>query len=58
MAWSYEAKTGVGWAIVILVLMLIVVGLEISAREVLLLFLLVPIVVYIGFVAWVYRIKK
>lgn len=58
MAWSYEAKAGVRWAIAVLVLALIGVGLEIGLKEFLPASLLLPIVGWLIFFAWVYRIKK
>lgn len=56
MAWSFEFKAGLGWALLITILMVLALWLQRSIGNILP--LLVPIVVYIGFVAWVYRIKK
>lgn len=56
MAWSFEAKAGVGWALLILILMLGAIWAEVQANS--LLPLLLPILAYIGFAAWVVRVKK
>lgn len=56
MAWSFEFKAGLGWALLIAALMVValwlmrVVG---NAAPVLL-----PIVVFFGFMGWVRRIQK
>ena len=60
MPWAMETKTGFGWATVVVVLFLVSVaamaggygsGLMTPAM------LLLPIIVYIGFLAWVNRAK-
>lgn len=58
MAWSFEAKAGIGWAIFVLALMLGVIAAEVAARDVLFFLLLIPIVGYVAFFAWVFRVKK
>lgn len=56
MAWSFEFKTGLGWALLITILMIVAIWVEIAIDS--LLPLLLPVVVYIGFLGWVFRIKK
>ena len=56
MAWSFEFKAGLGWAVVIFVLMVVAIWAELQVKNILPLVL--PIVGWIGFAAWVFRIKK
>lgn len=54
MAWSYEAKAGIAWMIILLILMvlaqfvMVAVGNELP--------LLIPIVGYVVFAWWVFRV--
>ena len=60
MPWAMETKAGFGWAIAV-VLVFLVVAIAMSgvlgsaARTPAM--LLIPILVYIGFLAWVNRVK-
>ena len=56
MAWSFEFKAGLGWAALISILTIVAVWAEFATNN--LLPLLLPVVVYIGFLGWVFRIKK
>ncbi len=56
MAWSFEFKTGLGWAVLIAVLMFVALYGQRQIGNILP--LLLPILVYVGFLGWVFRIKK
>ncbi len=56
MAWSFEFKAGLGWAFLIAVLMVIALWAQRQIGN--LLPLIIPILAYIGFAAWVSRLKK
>jgi len=56
MAWSFEFKSGLLWAIVVSLLVAVAIWAEVVTHT--LLPLLIPIVGYIAFAAWVARIKK
>lgn len=55
MAWSFEALAGVGWVVFILALMIIAMFLEVAVANIAP--LLIPVVGYILFVGWVFRVK-
>lgn len=56
MAWSFEFRAGLGWALLIMILTIVAIRAEIATNT--LVPLLLPIVAYIGFLGWVFRIKK
>ena len=56
MAWSFEFKAGLGWAVVIFVLMMAGLWAQKAIGNVAP--LLIPILGFAGFVAWVNRLKK
>lgn len=56
MAWAFEFKAGLGWALLITILTIVAIWAEVVMGSLLPLFL--PIVVYIGFLGWVFRVKK
>ena len=56
MAWSFEFKAGLGWGLLITVLTIVAIWAEVVMGS--LLPLLLPIVVYVGFLRWVFRVKK
>jgi len=56
MAWSFEFKAGLVWAVVILVLMVVAMWAELAMGS--LAPLIIPIVGWVAFFAWVSRIQK
>lgn len=56
MAWSFEFRTGLAWAVVIAVLMIIAIWAEVAMKT--LLPLLLPIIAYVAFLRWVLTLKK
>ncbi len=55
MAWGKETKAGFGWATLIVALFLASTWAMVVYRSLLL--LIIPVLGYIGFVAWVNRVK-
>lgn len=56
MAWSFEFRAGLGWALLVLILTIVAIWAEIATGT--LVPLLLPIAVYVGFLGWVFRVKK
>lgn len=56
MAWSFEFRAGLAWASLVAILTVIAIWAEVATHT--LLPLLLPVVVYVGFLGWVFRIKK
>jgi len=56
LAWSFEFKTGLMWAVLVSIFMVVALWLTKVVGNIAP--VLIPIVVYIGFVGWVNRIKK
>ncbi len=54
MAWSYEAKAGVAWMIVLLILMVLAQFIMVAVGNELA--LLLPIGGYVVFAGWVFRV--
>ena len=55
MAWSFEFKMGLVWAVLITVLMVVALWLTKAVGNVGP--VLIPVLVFFGFVAWVNRVK-
>ncbi|MFQ5919340.1 MAG: hypothetical protein ACE5I4_04770 [Thermoplasmata archaeon] len=54
MAWSYEAKAGIGWMVILLILMVFAQFIMVSVGNELP--LLLPIAGYVVFAWWVFRV--
>jgi hypothetical protein len=54
MAWSYEAKAGIAWMILLLLLMVLAQFIMVAVGNVLP--LLLPIGGYVVFAGWVFRV--
>lgn len=56
MAWAFEFKAGLGWAAIVTLLMVIALWASVQMQNIIP--LLLPILVYAGFVAWVEKSVK
>ena len=56
MAWSFEFRAGVAWAVVIAILMIVAIWAEVAMKT--LLPLLLPVIAYAAFLRWVFTLKK
>ena len=56
MAWSFEFRAGLVWALIIAILMILALWLTKQVGNIAP--LLIPILVYVGWLGWVFRLKK